>query len=122
MTVQHPVAEIVGYELHVTRLGNSHEHRVPGPQVDSGWRPPSVPVTTNWWPWRWIGWWSIPRLMRRMRTRSPCRTISGVLAGPDFPLKVSQLNSMFMVFGTLMFGRTAYSCRMMTKSLSTRGL
>src|SRR5262249_2037011 len=21
---------------------------LPGPQVDSGWRPPSVPVTTNW--------------------------------------------------------------------------
>src|SRR5882672_6712021 len=28
MTVQHPVAGIVGYEFHVTRLGNSHEHRV----------------------------------------------------------------------------------------------
>jgi len=26
----------------------------------------------------------------------PCRTMTGVLAGPDFPLKVSQLNSIFM--------------------------
>src|SRR5216684_8891073 len=28
MAVQHPVAGIIGYELHVTRLGNSHEDRV----------------------------------------------------------------------------------------------
>src|SRR5713226_1744334 len=28
MAVQYPVAGIIGYELHVTRLGNSHEHRV----------------------------------------------------------------------------------------------
>jgi hypothetical protein len=45
-----------------------------------------------------------------------------VLAGPDFPLKVSQLNSMFMEFGTLMFGKMAYSCIMIAKSLSARGL
>src|SRR5258708_36992148 len=28
MAVQHPVARITGYELHVTRLGYSHEHGV----------------------------------------------------------------------------------------------
>src|SRR5216683_6868552 len=28
MAVQHPVARIIGHELHITRLGNSHEHRV----------------------------------------------------------------------------------------------
>jgi hypothetical protein len=37
-----------------------------------------------------------------IRLGKSCR---GVLAGPDFPLNVSQLNSMFMEFGTLMFGR-----------------
>src|SRR5437660_7521304 len=28
MAVQHPVARIIGHELHVTRLGNSNEHGV----------------------------------------------------------------------------------------------
>ena len=34
-----------------------------------------------------------------MRTRSPCRTIKGVVAGAALPLRVSQLNSMFIGVG-----------------------
>jgi hypothetical protein len=49
-------------------------------------------------------------LMTRMRTRSPSLIIKGVDAGPAFPLNVSQLNSMFMLFGIVLFGRTAYTC------------
>ena len=49
----------------------------------------------------------------RIRTRSPSLTISGVEAGPALPLMTSQLNSMFMVFGMVLFGSTAYSCSAM---------
>ena len=48
-----------------------------------------------------------------MRTRSPTLHNSGVVAGPAFPLKVSQLNSMANVFGMVLFGRIAHSCRTM---------
>ena len=53
----------------------------------------------------------MPMLIIRMRTRSPCLTIIGVVAGPDLPLKVSQLNSIESVFGTVLFGSSAHSCR-----------
>src|SRR6266851_4197060 len=51
----------------------------------------------------------MPRFTKRMRTRSPSRTMRGVVAGPACPLNNSQLNSMFMVLGTVLFGSTAYS-------------
>src|SRR5208283_1381884 len=50
---------------------------------------------------------------RRSRTRLPCRTISGVVAGAERPLNVSQLNSMAAVFGTEFPGSTAHSCSLM---------
>ena len=56
-----------------------------------------------------------------VRTRSPRRTTSGVEAGPALPLNVSQLNSMFMLFGIELLGSTAYSCSAIRKSLSTCG-
>jgi hypothetical protein len=52
----------------------------------------------------------------RMRARLPSRTSSGVVAGAETPLNVSQLNSMFAVFGTELFGRMAQPCRMIPKS------
>ncbi len=63
----------------------------------------------------------MPRFKKRMRTRSPWRTISGVVAGPARPFSSSQLNSMFMVFGVVPFGSTQYSCRWITKSFSQCG-
>src|SRR5229473_1264192 len=84
-----------------------------GYQVDSGARPPSVPVMTNWLPWRWMGWWSMPRLTKRRRTRLPRRAMSGVVEGAERPLKVSQLNSMEAVLGTVLDGRMAHSWRTM---------
>jgi hypothetical protein len=48
-------------------------------------------------------------------------TMRGVVAGPAFPLIVSQLNSIAMVLGTVLLGRMAHSWRMRPKSLSTAG-
>ena len=56
-----------------------------------------------------------------MRTRSPCLTIIGVVAGAALPLIVSQLNSIAIVFGTVLFGKTAHSCNINPKSLWTGG-
>ena len=57
----------------------------------------------------------------RIRTRSPCLTSSGVVAGAARPLMVNQLNSISMVFGTAPFGRIAHSWKMRPKSRCTRG-
>src|SRR5918995_1228594 len=51
-----------------------------------------------------MGWWSIPRFTMRTRTRSPSFTSIGVVAGPDLPLIVSQLNSIASEFGMVLFG------------------
>jgi len=48
----HPVARILGFELDDFGLCDADENcvgRIPG---DWGARPPSVPVMTNWLPWR----------------------------------------------------------------------
>lgn len=58
-----------------------------------GTGPPSVPVTSNSWPWMWIGWLVIVRLPTRMRTRSFCLATSGVIAGNTRLLKVQMLKS-----------------------------
>ena len=49
-------------------------------------------------------------------------TSIGVVAGPALPLKVSQLYSIAMVFGTVLLGRMAHSCSRMPKSRSTFGV
>ena len=45
----------------------------------------------------------------------------GVVAGPDLPFIVSQLNSMASELGIVLFGKIAHSCRTIPKSRSTRG-
>ncbi len=96
---------------------------VSGQRADGGTSPPSVPVTSNERPWRWIGWWSIgERFPIRMRTRSPVPTTSGAVPGYAFPLNVRRLKSL-MAPGS---GRRAptgrlHSCVIRTKSRSTGG-
>jgi hypothetical protein len=57
----------------------------------------------------------------RIRTRSPCRTTSGVVYGADRPLIVKKLNSIDIVFGVLLPGRMAHSWMTSPKSWSTGG-
>ena len=52
-----------------------------GQRAAFGVGPPSVPVTTNSWPCRCIGWFVIVRLPMRMRTLSPWRTFSESMPG-----------------------------------------
>ena len=52
----------------------------------------------------------MPRLTKRIRTRSPSLTSIGVVAGPALPLIVSQLNSIDSVLGIVLFGSSAHSC------------
>ena len=93
-----------------------------GHQADSGMRPASVPVTQKVSPCRCIGWWSMALMFTsRSRTRSPCRTTSGVMYGAARPFSVKKLNSIDMVFGTVEFGRIAHSWMTRAKSRSTAG-
>ena len=81
-----------------------------GTQAVSGMRPASVPVTQKVCPCRCIGWWSMGLMFtRRMRTRLPSFTTSGVMYGAERPLRVNQLNSIEVTFGTVLSGRTAHS-------------
>jgi len=47
---------------------------------------------------------------------SDLRTSIGVIAGAETPLKVNQLYSIAAVFGAVLFGKTAHSCRTRPKS------
>ena len=64
-----------------------------GQRADFGTGPPSVPVTSNSWPCKWMGWLVMVRLPTRMRTLSFCRATSGVIAGKARLLKVLMLKS-----------------------------
>lgn len=45
--------------------------------AEIGIGPPSLAMSLNEWPCMWMGWLSMLRLTRRIRTRWPCRTTSG---------------------------------------------
>jgi hypothetical protein len=74
--------------------------------VTSYWRllfgvgPPSVPVTRNSCPCRWIGWFVIVRLPMRMRTLSMWLTTSGSMPGKMRLFQLHRLkSSIVMIFG-----------------------
>jgi hypothetical protein len=71
-------------------------------QRDSGRvGPPSVPVTSNSWPWMWIGWLVMVRLPMRTRTRSPFLTLSESMPGKARLFQVHRLkSSMVLILGT----------------------
>lgn len=72
-----------------------------GQRADGGTQPPSVPVTSNSWPCRWIGWLVMVRLPMRMRTRSPRRTGRAAMPGKTRLFQVHRLKSvMVATFGT----------------------
>jgi hypothetical protein len=64
-----------------------------GQRAAFGTQPPSVPVTSNSWPCRCIGWFVIVRLPKRMRTRSPVRATRGSIAGKTRLFQVHRLKS-----------------------------
>lgn len=122
MTVQHPVARINGYELHIPRLGNSHEHRVSRPPSRFGLAPTFCSRNYELVAMK-MDWMMVHTEVDESDADSlPVPHNQRSVGWTGFPFKVSQLNSIFMEFGTLIFGRIAYSCMMIAKSLSTRGL
>ena len=75
-------------------------HHGPGQRAAAGVGPPSVPVTRNSWPCRWIGWLVIVRLPTRRRTRSPRRTLSESMPGKMRLFHDQRLkSSMVMILG-----------------------
>ena len=73
-----------------------------GQRADLGTGPPSVPVTSNSWPWMWIGWLVMVRLPMRRRTRSPCRTLMLSMPGKARLFQVHRLkSSMVLTLGVL---------------------
>ncbi|MCY1524589.1 hypothetical protein D9M68_595300 [compost metagenome] len=91
-----------------------------GQRAVRGTGPPSVPVTSNSWPWMWIGWLVIVRLPARMRTRSPRRTLSVSMAGNTRLLKLQMLKSvMVLTLGVALPGSTSKLPSRKQKSRST---
>ncbi len=79
--------------------------------VTSYWRvlfgvgPPSVPVTRNSWPCRWIGWFVIVRLPMRIRTLSFYRTFRESMPGKMRLFQLHRLNSsIVMILGVALPG------------------
>ena len=68
-----------------------------GQRALRGTGPPSVPVTVNSWPCRCIGWLVIVRLPMRTRTRSLCRTTSGLMPGKMRLFQVHRLKSSIVI-------------------------
>ena len=83
VAVERPVARLVGDEVDLPHLAHRDIDGDFGPARARGTGPPSVPVTVNSWPWRWIGWLVMVRFPMRKRTRSFCRTTSGSMPGKD---------------------------------------
>ena len=71
-----------------------------GQRAVEGTGPPSVPVTWNSCPCRWMGWLVMVRLPMRMRTRSPKRTLSESMPGKTrlFQLQILK-SSIVMIRG-----------------------
>ena len=80
VAVDGPVASD-SVELERAHLAHGDVGRDLGPTGALGTQPPSVPVTLEVGPCRWIGWLVIVRLPTRMRTRSPVRATKGSMPG-----------------------------------------
>ena len=71
-----------------------------GQRAAGGTGPPSVPVTSNSWPCRWMGWLVMVRLPMRTRTRSCKRTLSESIPGKTRLFQLHRLkSSMVMIRG-----------------------
>jgi len=120
--VQHPVTGICSDKFDVARLRYTHEHRV-------SWAPCRLGLASSFRARndklmamkvnRVVIHAEVDQANTHTLTvphnqRSRRRRRSAVQGEP--------VDSMLMEFGTVILGRMAYSCRMIAKSLSTRGL
>ena len=121
MAVEHPVSRIVRDELDISRLRNANERCIArhprGLRNSAAFRPRGVK--------------RMPVQVNRVVVHSKIdQTDANPIAEPDnqrrrrgsrFAIKHQPVEFHIHLFGTVLFGSTAYSCRRITKSLSTLG-